>query len=82
MSGDVHVPICEGLGVKFPRATRLHRPFTAEYFLKSSGQESISLYQIKSENPQKIIFTIPFYGLTSAAFVIALTKVIAILGEQ
>ncbi len=23
MSGDVHVRICEGLGVKFPRATRL-----------------------------------------------------------
>ena len=22
MSGDVHVRICEGLGVKFPRATR------------------------------------------------------------
>jgi hypothetical protein len=22
MTGDCHVPICEGLGVKFPRATR------------------------------------------------------------
>ena len=26
MSGDVHVRICEGLGVKFPRATRLRSP--------------------------------------------------------
>jgi hypothetical protein len=30
MTGDCHVPICEGLGVKFPRATRPYR-----YFLRS-----------------------------------------------
>ncbi|MGA2465059.1 MAG: hypothetical protein ABSH06_12000 [Thermodesulfobacteriota bacterium] len=29
MNRDVHVRICEGLGVKFPRATRLFR--TAHY---------------------------------------------------
>jgi hypothetical protein len=57
-------------------------PFSEDFFLKSSSWESISPYQISSDNPQKVIFTIPFYGLTSAAFVIALTKVIAILGEQ
>ena len=27
MTGDCHVPICEGLGVKFPRATRPYRHF-------------------------------------------------------
>jgi hypothetical protein len=26
MTGDCHVRICEGLGVKFPRATRLVEP--------------------------------------------------------
>ena len=27
MTGDCHVPICEGLGVKFPRATRPYQRF-------------------------------------------------------
>jgi hypothetical protein len=42
MSGDVHVRICEGLGVKFPRATRL--------FKKKENQYSIVKEQSRVRN--------------------------------
>ena len=43
MTGDCHVRFCEGLGVKFPRATRLSA-FRCFYFLKhgpSKGKPKI-----------------------------------------
>jgi hypothetical protein len=45
-----------------------------DFFLKSSRRESRSLYEITSDNPQKIIFTTPFLILTNWVPVVSLVQ--------
>ena len=58
MTGDCHVRICEGLGVKFPRATRLiyfwsnhYRIFVGEVHKQDGSASSFPLFTICKVQP-------------------------------
>jgi hypothetical protein len=46
----------------------LHNTLCEDFFLKSSRQEPMSLYQVSSDNPGKIIFTTSFRAFLKKVF--------------